>query len=188
MRLNIIIASTRPGRVGLPVGRWFHQVAKDEGSFDVHLVDLEDVGLPMLDEPKHPRLKQYAHEHTKRWSEIVDAGDAFVFVTPEYNFGPTPALVNALSYVYSEWNYKPAAFVSYGGISGGIRAVQLTKPILLTLKMVPILEQVMIPMVAQHIQEDAFQADDVHLESAQMMLPELKRWAEALAPMRGSSA
>src|SRR3546814_1428758 len=82
----------------------------------------------------HPRLGKYQHEHTRRWSESVAAADAFALVTPEYNFGPTPALLNALNYVYTEWNYKPAAFVSYGGVSGGIRAVQLTKPVLCTLK------------------------------------------------------
>src|SRR3546814_20107434 len=61
--------------------------------------------------------------------------------------------MNALNYVYTEWNYKPAAFVSYGGVSGGIRAVQLTKPVLCTLKLVPILEQVLVPMVAQQLKD-----------------------------------
>lgn len=184
MRLNIIIASTRPGRVGPAVARWFHDVATAEGSFEVRLVDLADFDLPVYDEPHHPRLGKYEQGHTRRWSESVASADAYVLVTPEYNHGPTPALVNALNYVYTEWNYKPAAFVSYGGVSGGIRAVQLVKPILLTLKLVPILEQVMVPMVAQHVQDGVFQPKEPHLESARVLLPELKRWAEALKPLR----
>ena len=184
LKLNIIIASTRPGRVGAPVGAWFHEVAKTHGGFDAERVDLAAFALPIYDEPLHPRLQKYEHEHTRRWSASVDAADAYVFVTPEYNHGPTPALVNALNYVYTEWNYKPAAFVSYGGISGGMRAVQTTKLTLNTLKMVPILEAVTIPMVAQHLKDGAFVPNEIHMTSANDLLNELARWAEALKPLR----
>ena len=128
LRLNVIIASTRPGRVGSTVGTWFYELARHHGNFDVRWVDLVDFNLPVFDEPYHPRQQNYQHEHTKRWAASVDEADAYVFVVPEYNFGPTPALLNALNYVYHEWNYKPAAFVSYGGISGGMRSVEATKP------------------------------------------------------------
>ena len=60
-------------------------------------------------------------------SASVAAADAFVIVTPEYNYGPPPSLINAFDYVYKEWNYKAAGFVSYGGVSGGLRAVQMEK-------------------------------------------------------------
>ena len=111
--------------------------------------------------------------------------DAFVFVMPEYNHATTPALLNALDYVYKEWNYKPAAFVSYGGASGGIRAVQFIKPMLNALKLVPLVEAVMIPMVAQHLDESRqFKPGEAHLNAAKAMLDELLRWAEALKPMR----
>jgi len=187
LRLNIIIASTRPGRVGKPVADWFESVARAKGNFDVHLVDLLDFDLPLYDEPKHPRFQQYEHAHTRRWSESVAAADAYVLVAPEYNFGPTPALINALNYVYAEWNYKPAAFVSYGGVSGGLRAVQMVKQILTTLKVMPILESVTIPHVGQHLQDGSFRAETIHEESADAMLAELQRWAEALKPMRGQA-
>jgi|SRR5690606_3673297 NAD(P)H-dependent FMN reductase len=182
--LHTIICSTRPGRVGLPVAQWFHGVASKHEAFDARLVDLAEFNLPIYDEPKHPTLQQYEHEHTKRWSASVAAADAFVFVTPEYNFGPPPSLVNALNYVYREWNYKPAAFVSYGGVSGGIRAVQMEKHTLTTLKMMPILEAVMIPMVAQHMENGRFMAKEIHETSATALLNELARWAAALKPMR----
>lgn len=186
MRLNIVIASTRPGRVGPSVANWAFEHAKQNGSFeDVELVDLADFDLPVFDEPKHPRLQEYQHDHTKKWAESVAAADAFVFVTPEYNFGPTPALLNALNYVYLEWNYKPAAFVSYGGVSGGMRAVQWTKMTLTTLKMVPIMEGVLVPMVAQHVDGGAFKPEKIHIESADAMQKELRRWADALKPLRG---
>lgn len=184
MKLHIIIASTRPGRVGKPVGDWFYQYARQHGTFDAELVDLAEFNLPVYDEPYHPKLRKYEHEHTKAWSRSVEAADAYVLVTPEYNFGPTPALVNALNYVYDEWSYKPAAFVSYGGVSGGLRAVQMTKQILTTLKVVPIVEAVAIPMVPQHLKDGAFVPNEFHIKSADDVLGELARWASALKPLR----
>ena len=124
-KLQTIICSTRPGRVGDKVAAWFHGVASTHQGFEATLVDIGAFALPLYDEPKHPRLQQYAHEHTKRWAASVAEADAYVFVTPEYNFGPPPPFVNALNYLYLEWNYKPCAFVSYGGISGALRAVQM---------------------------------------------------------------
>jgi NAD(P)H-dependent FMN reductase len=187
LKLHTIICSTRPGRVGPAVARWFHAIAEAHPAFAASLVDLADFNLPLYDEPKHPRLRDYQHEHTRAWSRSVEAADAFVFVTPEYNHNPPPALVNALDYVYTEWNYKPAAFVSYGGVSGGLRAVQAEKLQMACLKMVPILEAVTIPMVAQHVDEKkTFNPSDIHTKSAAALLDELARWAAALKPMRES--
>lgn len=182
--LQVIIASTRPGRVGLPVGRWFFDFARSHPSFDVELIDLAEVALPFLDEPKHPRLQDYQHAHTKHWSETISRADAYVFVTPEYNYGAPAALVNALDFLYNEWNYKPAAFVSYGGISGGCRSVQMLKGIVSTQKMVPLVEAVTIPFVAKLISEQGFAPTPEVEHSAKDMLDELDKWAAALKPMR----
>ena len=76
-----------------------HEVARHEGAFDAHLVDLADFDLPVYGEPRHPRLQEYEHDHTRRWSESVAAADAFALVTPEYNHGPSPTQLNALKYV-----------------------------------------------------------------------------------------
>ncbi|EQD61082.1 glycerol-3-phosphate dehydrogenase (NAD(P)(+)) [mine drainage metagenome] len=70
--LKIVIGSTRPGRVGLPVSQWFHRQAVDHGGFEIQVVDLAVVNLPMMDEPNHPRLHQYAHQHTKDWSQTIE--------------------------------------------------------------------------------------------------------------------
>ncbi len=184
-KLQIIIASTRPGRVGPKVAGWFCGAAERHGGFEVELVDLAEADLPLLDEAAHPRMKQYSEEHTKAWSRKVDAADAFVIVTPEYNFGSPPALVNALNYLYDEWNYKPVGFVSYGGISGGLRSVQMTKGIVTTLKMMPMVEAVSISFVAKHIDEAGiFVAEEFHEKSAVGMLDELLKWTGALGTLR----
>ncbi len=185
-KLEVIIASTRPGRQGLAVGRWFAEFAAGHGAFEVELVDLAEVGLPLLDESAHPRLQQYTQDHTKRWSEKVASADAFVFVTPEYNYGSPPSLLNALDYLVHEWAYKPAGFVSYGGISGGLRSVQMTKSVVTALKMMPMAEAVTVPFFTKFITETGeFAAEDVHERSADAMLTELARWTEAMKTLRG---
>src|SRR5215510_5058830 len=85
-RLSVILASIRQGRGGYAIAQWFMKRAQEHGKFDAQLVDLKDVDLPLLSEPKHPRLRQYEQETTKAWSAIVGASDAFVFVTAEYNY------------------------------------------------------------------------------------------------------
>jgi NAD(P)H-dependent FMN reductase len=184
MRLHVIIASTRPNRIGPAIGHWFHGFASEHGGFDSHLVDLADFDLPVFDEPRHPALGDYAHAHTKRWSESVKAADAFAFVTPEYNFGPPPSLLNALNFVYREWNYATAGIVSYGGVSGGTRAGQALRPTLSVLKMPAMAEGVAIPMAAAQISDGKFIANELNDLAAKAMLDEMARWTGALAGLR----
>ena len=183
--LGIVIASVRPGRVGLPVGRWFHRKAVEHGGFDVRWIDLAEINLPFCDEPNHPRLRQYVHPHTKAWSALVDTIDAFVFVAPEYNHGMSAPLKNALDYLHHEWQYKPVGFVSYGGISAGTRAVQMAKQVVTTLKMMPMNETVSIPFVNQFLDSDGnFRPNETLEQAAVALLDELARWEEALRPLR----
>jgi NAD(P)H-dependent FMN reductase len=183
-RLHVLVCSTRPGRACPAVARWALQAAQAHGRFDAHLVDLAEFGLPVFDEPEHPRLGRYRHAHTLAWSASVAAADAFVFVMPEYNYGPTPSLLNAMNYLVREWQYKAVGFVSYGGLSGGVRAVQVTKQLLTTFKVVPILEAVAIPNFQPHLAGDTFVQEPVHAGAAMTMLDELHRWTEALAVLR----
>jgi NAD(P)H-dependent FMN reductase len=185
-KLQIIVASTRDGRSGHRVGEWFLQQARAHGKFDVEVVDLADVNLPLFDEPRHPRFAQYEHSHTKDWSETVSRADAYVFVTPEYDHAPPAALVNALQFLSREWAYKAAGFVSYGGVSGGTRGVQITKEILTALKVMPLPETVAIPFFAQHIDKSTgvFDPGATQAQAATLMLDELLKWSTALQSLR----
>lgn len=185
--LQVIICSTRPGRKGPAIAQWAAEQARAHGKFTVEVVDLADFDLPILDAVKHPRFGEYESEATKRWSASVARADAYVFVTPEYDFSMPASLLNALQLIYHEWTYKPLAFVSYGGESGGLRSVQMTKQVVTTFKMVPIVETVAVHMVAQHFDEASatFTATEGHAKKAAAMLAELHRWAVALKPMRG---
>jgi NAD(P)H-dependent FMN reductase len=187
--LQIIIASTRPGRVGLPVAEWIHGVAVKHGGFEhVELVDLAEWNLPFMDEPNHPRLRRYEHQHTRDWSATVDRADAYLLVMPEYNYGFTAPLKNALDYLHQEWAYKPVGLVSYGGVAAGARAAQMIKQVLTTLRMMPLPEAVQIPFVTQVIDEDGAVRPTSVMESGSVaMLDELVRWADALAPLRAAA-
>jgi NAD(P)H-dependent FMN reductase len=187
--LQIIIASTRPGRIGPKVAEWIKTAAREHAGFEeIDLVDLAEVNLPMMDEPHHPRLRQYVHQHTKDWSARVDSADAFVFVMPEYNYGFNAPLKNAIDYLQHEWAYKPVGLVSYGGVSAGTRAAQMIKEVVTTVKMMPLLEAVPIPFVHRMINEDnQFEPNHSMGASAKAMFDELRRVSDALRPLRAVS-
>jgi NAD(P)H-dependent FMN reductase len=183
--LQVIAASTRPGRKGVAVARWFQQAAEQHGGFTVELVDLAEVGLPVFDEPNHPRLQQYTHQHTQDWSATVARADAFVFVTPEYNHSLPGSLKNALDFLSVEWADKAAGIVSYGGVSAGLRAAAALKPVLAALRVVPVVEAVSIPFFAQFLDEDDQFVPNSELEAgSKALLDELLRLTGALRQLR----
>ncbi|HQZ82799.1 MAG TPA: NAD(P)H-dependent oxidoreductase [Pyrinomonadaceae bacterium] len=187
--LKIITSTTREKSQGIKVARWITEFAKADTDLDVELLDLRAIGLPLMDEPEHPRLGKYTHDHTKEWSKKIAAADAFIIVLGEYNYGYPAPIKNAIDYLFNEWTYKPVAFVSYGGISAGLRSTQMLKQVVTTLNMMPIAEQVNIPLFAKLINEDGqFVPDDAIERSALAMLKELKRWSDAMKPMRQQNA
>ncbi len=187
-RLLIVVGSTRPGRVGQPVAEWFRDRAEAHGGFEVVVADLAAIDLPLMDEPHHPRLRQYTKQHTRDWSALVESAGAVVFVTPEYNHAPPAPLINAIDYLNAEWAYKPAGFVSYGGVSGGTRAVAILKQIVTVLKMVPLAEMVNLPFVPQLLRDGELRPNEVTEAAATTMLDALARWSAALAPLRTETA
>ena len=183
--LRIIIGSTRPGRVGPAVAEWILRRAEEHGGFDVQLTDLAALDLPIFNEPNHPRLQQYVHQHTRDWSALVDASDAFIFVTPEYNYGFNAALKNAIDYLHNEWVNKAAGIVSYGGVAAGTRATQMLKQVLTALRIMPVTDSVNIPFVRNFLDGDGrLKPNEVLESSATAMLDEVLRWTEALRPLR----
>jgi NAD(P)H-dependent FMN reductase len=183
--LQVVIGSTRPGRVGPAVADWIAKRAKQQGDFQVEVTDLAELNLPLFDEPHHPRLGRYVHQHTMDWSAIVEESDAFVFVIPEYNYGINAATKNAIDYLHQEWLNKPAGIVSYGGVAAGTRAAQMLKQVFSALKIVPVTDSVNIPFVAEKLDEDGrLKPNEIMEGAATAMLGELARWVQALAPLR----
>lgn len=131
MKVGIIAGSIREGRNATGVAQWvLDQSAKVEGA-EFEVIDLGEYNVPLLTAPVPPGAanKQYDDENVTRWSQAIDACDAFVFVTPEYNHGVPGAFKNAFDSLGSEWTGKPVAFVSYGA-DNGIRAVEQWRQII----------------------------------------------------------
>lgn len=185
MKLKIIIGSTRPSRKGPIMAHWLADFAKQNSDFEVEVLDLKEINLPFMDEIEHPMLGKYQNPHTLKWSKAIDEADAFVFATPEYNYSFPATLKNAIDYLHKEWKEKPAGFLSYGGVSGGTRAVQQLKMPLTTLSVVPLTQAVNIPFYWNFIDENnQFKPNEVTEKAAETMLDKLYQWAEALKGMR----
>jgi len=177
--LQVILGSTRTGRFGDRVADWFMQHATDRDDLTAELVDLRDWPLPFYDQQRPPMMGGYTDDLQQRWADKVAAADGYVFVTPEYNHGYPAVLKNALDHLYAEWNDKPAGFVGYGGPSGGIRAVEQLRQVVVELKMVPTRSQVALPAVYRLFQ-DGPPSDPALSAAADAVLDEVAGWAARL--------
>jgi NAD(P)H-dependent FMN reductase len=139
IRVGIICGSQRKPRVGDQISNFIlqtvqlHSNSTNTGnpniSFDFDFIDINDLDLPFYDEPGIPSKitppEGYTHEHTRKWSQRISPLDAFIFVTPQYNWGYPAGLKNAIDYLFHEWKGKPAVIVSYGGHGGDKAATAL---------------------------------------------------------------
>jgi NAD(P)H-dependent FMN reductase len=184
-KLMIIVGSVRPGRIGPAIAEWVRESVLARGDFEVDYVDLLELGLPFMDEPNHPRLRAYTKQHTLDWSARVDAADAVILVTPEYNHSFSPALKNALDYLSAEWWRKPVAFVSYGGVSGGSRGVTAIEPVVVGLGMVRVGAEVEIPFAARLITDGVFAPEAKEVAVLAKLLDETAALSVVLGPLQG---
>jgi NAD(P)H-dependent FMN reductase len=136
MKVQVIIGSTRPGRVGPQIAQWIVKNLPQQPQVNYEIVDLADHALPFFNEPIHPSMNQYSHDHTHKWSEKIKEADAYIFVTPEYNDGYPAVLKNAIDYLFHEWTTKPVMIVSYG-VQGGLGASAQLRQVAMRLKMLP---------------------------------------------------
>lgn len=183
LKIGIIIGSTRPGRSGADVAKWYLDQVNTMEGVEFTLIDLADYNLPLLDEGFPPAMANYQNEHTKKWAKVIEAYHGFVWVTPEYNHSAPASLTNAISYLYAEWVKKPVAFVSYGSM-GGVRAVEHLRGIAGELQMADIRTQVAIRNPwAMKDSEDNIKADLVFGDPPKQV-EELIWWANALKTAR----
>jgi NAD(P)H-dependent FMN reductase len=183
LKIAVIIGSTRPNRVGEGVGKWVMEVADRRTDAEFTLIDLADVGLPLLDEGVPPIVARYSHQHTKDWAATIAAFDAFVFVTPEYNHSVPAGLKNALDFLYAEWNNKAAGFVSYGA-AGGVRAVEHLRLSLAELQVATVRAQVALDSYADFENFTRFKPTPRREETLTTVLDEVIAWGGALRPLR----
>jgi NAD(P)H-dependent FMN reductase len=136
-----------------------------------------------------PGRPPYENEMVKRWTAEIARSDGFIFVTPEYNFGPPAVLKNALDWVYPEWNRKAVAFVSYGSALGA-RSVQQLRETAIELQLAPVRSSVHIPVATlwAHFQGGDVEAGLAALEApAKTMIEDLLWWSTALKAARATA-
>ena len=191
--ISVIVGSTRQGRFSEKPAQWIFQRLKNRGGVDARLLDLRDFPMPFFDQPMPPAMPgrpAYENEVVKKWTAEIARSDGFVFVTPEYNYGPSAVLKNALDWVYPEWNRKAAAFVSYGSAMGarGIQQLGLTA---IELQLAPIRSSVYIPVATlwAHFQGGDVDAGLTELEpAAKTMIDDLVWWTAALKAARATAS
>lgn len=180
MKIQIIFGSTREGRRGERVAHWIFNLAKQRKDLEIDLIDLKEWNLPFYNDPLEASDGEYSYDYTKKWSKKITEGDGFILVTPEYNHGYPAPLKNALDLLYKEWNKKPVAFVSYGGSTGGARAVEQLKPVVLELQMVPIYEAVHLVRFSRLFDEQNNLTEERFNNSANKLLDSLTNWVSKL--------
>ena len=183
LRIAVIIASSRPRRVGPTVADWVMLAAGARTGATYELIDLADEGLPNLDEPEPASTGTYSKAHTRAWSEKVASYDGFVFVTPEYNHGIPGQLKNALDFLYEEWADKAAGIVSYGSSSAGSRAAESLKPLLSALAIAVVREQLVVSL-GDDMKDGEMEPRPPLAETLNKVLTSVERWAGVLRQLR----
>jgi NAD(P)H-dependent FMN reductase len=188
LRVALIIGSVREGRFGPTVAAWLADEAARRDIFEIDVIDLADAGLPHRQQPHSVTSGQYPSPAVRAYAARIAAADAFVMITPEYNHGYPASLKLGLDSVLPEWKAKPAGFVSYGGISGGLRAVEQLRLVVAELGMVSIRETVSFAMARHAFGEDGSPLDQGAAGAAGRMLDQLAWWARALRAARAEQA
>jgi len=189
--ISVIVGSTREGRFSEKPARWIFRQVKKRDEVDARLLDLRDFPMPFFDQPVTPATPgrpPFEHEVVRKWTAAIGQSDGFIFVTPEYNYGPSAVLKNAIDWVYPEWHRKPVCFVSYGSI-GGARGVQQLRLTVVELQLAPIRSSIYIPVptLLAHYQGGDVDAGLAELEApAEAMIDDLLWWTQALKTARAA--
>jgi NAD(P)H-dependent FMN reductase len=187
--ISVIVGSTRENRFSEKPAKWIFEHLKKRADVDARLLDLRDFPMPFFDQPATPAMpgrRPYTDEAVLRWTAAIARSDGFVFVTPEYNYGTSAVLKNAIDWVYPEWNRKAAGFVSYGSAMGA-RAVQQLRESAIEVQLAPIRSSVHIPVATlwAHYKGGDVDAGLAELATpADAMIHDLLWWTAALKAAR----
>ncbi|MFI5612956.1 NADPH-dependent FMN reductase [Amycolatopsis sp. NPDC051903] len=185
VRVAVIVGSVREGRFAPTVARWFTGEATTHGGFEVDVVDVADLPLPLV----FPAFGTEPGPEVRQLAARLAAADAFVVITPEYNHSYPASLKNAVDWFRAEWQAKPVAFVAYGGLSGGLRAVEHLRPVFAELHAVTIRDTVSFHGAHGRFDPSGAPVDpDGTGQAAKKLLDQLEWWARSLAEARAVRA
>ncbi len=176
MKLAIIIGSVREGRFGPTVANWFASQARAHDEFDVDVIDLAGMDFP-------PSMA--SSSDSEDFARRIDAADAVVVVTPEYNHSYPGPLKTAIDSLGRQWHAKPVGLVSYGGISGGLRSIEPLRVVFAELHAMTIRDTVSFHGAWGQFDEAGQPRDPEGVNgAARVMLDQLAWWALAISEAR----
>lgn len=180
MNLQIIVGSVRKGRTAIKVAKWIESTLKnyDYATVDIEIVDLKEWELPFFAGPNPPLTGIYDQPKQQAWADQIAKGDAFIFISPEYNHGYSPVLKNALDYLGKEWQGKPAAYVSYGG-SHGSRSIDQIRQVGTQLGLIDSNAIVEIRDIFSRNQEEIFQGNEFDQKALKSAFDKLVQYVSA---------
>ncbi|MFE3498754.1 NADPH-dependent FMN reductase [Kitasatospora sp. NPDC059160] len=184
LKVAVVLGSTRDGRFGPVVADWLLGHLDARGGMTADLIDLAATPLPTVMPSWGAELPERERELLAAVSPRLAAADAFVFVTPEYNHSFPAPLKNAIDWHNQQWHGKPIGFVSYGGLSGGLRAVEQLRVVMAELNSVTIRNTVSFHGAAQAFDADGKPKDPAADAAAKTLLDQLDWWAQALRDAR----
>ena len=188
LHIAVIIGSTRQQRFSEKPAKWiFEEVQKLDG-VTAELLDLRDFPLPFFDDAEPPIMRkgQHANPVVRAFGEKIASADAFIIVTPEYNYGYPAVLKNALDHFFYEWNKKVVGFVSYGGVAGA-RSVEQLRTVASGLDMVPLREAIHIAQFWSALDDQGNVKADAVKGQAEKFFPQLVWWGNALKNARSAT-
>ncbi len=181
--VGVILASVREGRRGEAFAHWLLELAGSHAGLEAELLDLRDWPLPSYSYAVRgvEAEKHYPADSLQaRWAASIRRCDGFAIVSPEYNRGYPGQLKTALDSLYQAWNYKPVAFLTYGGIAAGSRAAEQLAQVTRELKLVPLRDEVNLSLGGLAVDERGFPSGELYRKKAQTLLGELAFWVDLL--------
>lgn len=180
LRIGVIVASNRPVRFGGQIADWVKKTTDKDQAHTYTYLDLADIDLPFLAEPKLPSAGDYTLKTTKQWSAQIAEQDGFLLVLPEYNHSFPASMKNALDTLYSEWNMKPFGFVGYGSL-GAARSIEALSGVILNLGGVPLTNKTTSILLFEQLDKTGtFVPSERNQQALDATLAALHTWARVL--------
>lgn len=177
MLIYIIVGSIREGRTAIKIANWVNQAINELSLTDLQteIIDLKEWALPLFAGAHPPATGVYDQPKQQQWADKIAAADAFIFISPEYNHGYSPALKNALDYVAKEWQGKPAAYVGYGATNGS-RSIDQLRQVATYIGLVDSNAVLEIRDIFKRNKEEAFEANEFEVKGLAALMSKLQKY------------
>ena len=177
MLIYIIVGSIREGRTAIKVANWLqHAIGElSIASLTTEIVDLKQWALPIFAGAHPPATGIYDQPKQQDWADKIAQADGFIFISPEYNHGYSPALKNALDYLGKEWSGKSAAYVGYGSTNGS-RSIDQIRQVGTQLGLIDSSAVLEIREIFKRNKDENFEANEFELKGLAALISKLQKY------------